>query len=246
MMKRQQFRSLVLLISLLLLPVFFFYLSPVLILEGASSGIVTGSALVFAFIFFFSLFCGRIWCGWICPFGSLQDKTTEIRDTRITNPWFDRFRYLFFVGWFGLLIGLFAQAGGILSVDPFYETTGGLSVAGPLELIIYTAIILLIVVVTVVVGRRGMCHLFCPISVIMIIGRRLRNIIGLPAFQLTADEPRCIRCGRCTRECSQSLDVLRMVEEDKMEQQECILCGVCVDSCPKKVIHLGFGRPPGE
>jgi len=242
-MKQQKIRRLILLISFLLLPATFFYLSPVLILEGAASGIVTGSALIFIFIFLFSLIGGRLWCGWICPFGSLQALARNVQDKRVTNPWIDRFRYGLFVLWLCMIFGLFIRAGGITSVEPFYQTTNGLSVAGAVELTVFIVILFIITGIALILGRRGMCHLFCPISVLMIIGRKIRNAFGLPAIQLTADSKDCIRCGRCTKECSQSLDVLSMVEQNRMEQAECILCGACIEVCPKDVIVFSFGRP---
>ncbi|HOL41507.1 MAG TPA: 4Fe-4S binding protein, partial [Methanospirillum sp.] len=137
----------------------------------------------------------------------------------------------------------FIRAGGISSVEPFYRTTNGLSVTGPVELTVFIVILFLITGIALLIGRRGMCHLFCPISVLMIVGRKIRNMAGLPAIQLVADSEDCIRCGRCTRECSQSLDVLSMVEQNRMEQAECILCGACIDVCPKNIIRFSFGRP---
>lgn len=242
-MNLQKLRRLILLFSLLLLPVTLFYLSPVLIIEGAVSGIFAGSAIIFTLIFLLSLFAGRIWCGWICPFGSLQDLSREVQGKRVTNPWINRFRYGLFVIWILMLFALFIKAGGILSVEPFYQTTGGLSITSPQELIMYTGLALGITAIALIVGRRGMCHLFCPISVLMIVGRKIRNVIGLPALQLVANPENCISCGRCTKECSQSLDVFSMVEEKQMEQAECILCGACIDVCPRDVIRFSFGRP---
>ncbi len=242
-MNQQKIRRLILLISLLLLPVTFFYLSPVLIIEGAASGIFTGSAIIFTFIFLFSLIGGRLWCGWICPFGSLQDLAQDIQGKRVTNPWIDRFRYGLFVLWILMLFAFFIRAGGITSIEPFYQTTNGLSVAGPVELTVFIVILFIITAIALIVGRRGMCHLFCPISVLMIVGRKIRNAIGLPAVQLTAQSENCISCGHCTKKCSQSLDVLSMVEQGHMEQAECILCGACIDACPRDVIRFSFGRP---
>jgi len=47
-MKRQRVRKALILISFFLFPVTIFYLSPVLIIEGASQGIVAGSFIIFA------------------------------------------------------------------------------------------------------------------------------------------------------------------------------------------------------
>ena len=66
---RQRARRLVLLVSFLLFPVTIFYFSPVLIIEGALSGAVVASALVFATQFLMSLVLRRAFCGWLCAAG---------------------------------------------------------------------------------------------------------------------------------------------------------------------------------
>lgn len=242
-MNMQKIRSLVLLFSLLLLPITLMYFSPVIFLMGASQGIVSGSAILFAFAFILSLFFGRIWCAWICPFGSLQDKVAVINDSRVTNPMIELVRQVIFVVWIAVFFILFAKAGGIKEINPIYETNGGLSVADPATLIVYTVIILVLTIIALILGRRGGCHLFCPISVLMSIGRKISILIRLPALRLKADQGLCNQCGRCTRICPMSLDVSSMVEKNQLEQPNCILCGSCTQKCPKKVLSLGFSRP---
>jgi len=84
-MKRQRIRKLLLLISFLLFPVTLYYFSPVLIIEGSFSRIVTGSLLLFAAQFVALLFFGRAFCGWICPSGSLQDCCSQVVDKKVNN-----------------------------------------------------------------------------------------------------------------------------------------------------------------
>ena len=59
MMKRQNERKLILIISLLLFPVTMWYMSPYLIIQGAMEGIVTGSFIVFIGTLFGAIFLGR-------------------------------------------------------------------------------------------------------------------------------------------------------------------------------------------
>jgi ferredoxin-type protein NapH len=98
----------------------------------------------------------------------------------------------------------------------------------------------IIFIVAYFMGRRGFCHVFCPIAVLMITGRKIRNIIGWPALQLGADVSRCIDCMKCSKDCPTSLDVNGMVRNGEMENAECILCGSCVDFCPNNVISYAW------
>ena len=74
----------------------------------------------------------------------------------------------------------------------------------------------------------------------MILGRKLSNLIHLPALHLVSEPEKCTDCLTCTRNCPMSLDVNGMVKLGKMENTECILCGNCVDGCTKKAIHYAF------
>jgi ferredoxin len=37
-----------------------------------------------------------------------------------------------------------------------------------------------------------------------------------------------------------SIEVMDLVQAEKLETQDCILCGSCVDACPKGVIRYSF------
>jgi polyferredoxin len=67
MNKRQKIRKGIILFSFFLFPAIFYYLSPVLIIQASSKGIINGSFVVFTLLFFSSLLLGRGYCGWLCP-----------------------------------------------------------------------------------------------------------------------------------------------------------------------------------
>ena len=68
---RQRLRKALIIISFLFFPITMNYLSPYVIIDGASQGVVNGSLILFALMFVSALFVGRLWCGWICPAGGL-------------------------------------------------------------------------------------------------------------------------------------------------------------------------------
>ena len=71
--RRQRVRKALLFVSLLLFPVTLYYFSPVIIVESAAQGIVNASFIVFGLMFIAALFVGRLWRGWACPAGGLQE-----------------------------------------------------------------------------------------------------------------------------------------------------------------------------
>lgn len=239
-MKHQKIRKLLLLISFLLFPVTLYYFSPVLIIEGGFSGIVTGSLLLFAAQFVASLFFGRAFCGWICPAGSLQDCCSQVVDKKVTNKKVNWIKYIIWAPWLLTIILGFIKAGGIKKADFFYMTDHGISVSGLMELIIYLFFIALITILALTLGRRGMCHSICWMAPFMIIGTKIKDRLGYPSLHLEADSEKCVQCGLCSKSCPMSLEIAKMVQTHRLQNNECILCGECAAHCGKKAIKLAF------
>jgi ferredoxin-type protein NapH len=244
--RRQRIRKALLFVSLLLFPVTLYYFSPALILQGASEGVVNGSFLVFGAMFVASLFVGRLWCGWACPAGALQEFGEPMNAKPTPGGKFNWLKWFIWVPWIGLIAVLAIGAGGYHTVDPFYQLDGGVTLAipwdgsGPPWYMIYYIIIVLFAGLAVLLGRRAGCHTVCWMAPFMILGRKLRNLGRWPAVRLVAEPDKCGDCLSCTRTCPMSLDVNGMVGRADMEDGECILCGNCVDGCPKGAIRFSF------
>ncbi len=243
---RQRIRQGLLLTSLLLFPITINYLSPYVIMDGASQGIVNGSAIVFSFLFLSSLFLGRAWCAWVCPAGGLGEACSKVNDRPIQSKWADRVKWIIWFPWLALIIFLVVKAGGYHQINPLLDTVNGISVAGDADrpalyaYIIYYGVIVLFAGSAVIFGRRAGCHTLCWMAPFMILGRKLRNLAGWPALRLQAQPDQCTSCKTCTTHCPMSLPVDQMVKSNQMEHSECILCGSCIDGCPKKVITYTF------
>jgi polyferredoxin len=245
---RQRLRKTLIILSFALYPVTFAYVSCPIITEGASLGIVTGGLIVFGLLFLSSLFLGRFWCGYLCPSGGLQEIYSLVHDRHLWTQKMDWLKYLVFIGIFGSLGFAIWSAGGLTAVDYLYGTKNGISIAGAGGVAAFFGPVIIITIFAVIFGRRGFCHTFCPIAVMLIIGRKIRNLVRWPALHLEAEKDRCIDCKKCSKECSMSLDVNTMVRKGKMENTECILCGGCVDTCPKGVIRYAWKQkcPEGK
>jgi ferredoxin-type protein NapH len=233
-------------VSLLLMPVTLYYFSPVIIMESAAQSIVNASLIVFGLLSLSSLFMGRLWCGWACPAGALQEFGMAINDRPIKGHRLDWIKWAIWIPWIGGIAALAIGAGGYRTVDPFYHFEAGVTLAQPLEtgappwFLIYYIIVALFLGLAVVFGRRASCHTICWMAPFMILGRKLRNLGRWPALRLVGDPTTCSNCQTCTRNCPMSLDVNSMVQRAEMEHGECILCGTCVDGCTKSAIRFSF------
>lgn len=241
-LSRQKIRTLILVITFLFVPVTIFYISPIVIIMGAAEGVATGSMLLYIALFILSFVVGRLWCGWLCPMGAWQEICSPVIKRRVAEGWRNGIKYVVTVLWLALIGFLIADAGGIHAVDPFYGTVNGVSVSSVEILGIVSLIFAIILAVAFLSGRRGFCHVLCPIAGIMVIGRKIRNLAGGPALGLDASPEKCTDCKKCSRECPMGLDVNGMVRAGRMENADCILCASCADACPNDVIRYSVKR----
>lgn len=237
---RLKIRRWILIITFLLIPVTIFYISPIVIMMGASEGIVTGAFLLYIILFILSLFAGRIWCGWLCPMGACQELGSPLIKKTVKEGWPNWIKYGVTVLWIAAITRAFLTAGGMKGVDPLYGTVYGISISSVQILMMVVMIFAGIFIVAFLTGRRGFCHILCPIAGIMVAGRKIRNLAGWPALQLSADADLCIDCNTCSKRCPMGLDVHGMVREGKMESPDCILCATCADVCPEGVIQYSI------
>jgi len=243
--RRQNVRRALLIVSFLLFPVTFYYLSPYLIIMGAGERTASGSMVVFGVMTLTALVLGRLFCGWVCPAGGLGEALFAVENGRANNR-LNWTRWLVWVPWMAVVALVTLKAGGLRRVDVFYQTDHGVSLTtagGMSPYIIFYAVLALLFVLSLTAGKRGFCHHACWMAPFMMIGRALRNVLHLPAVQLRADTPACVACRACTAACPMSLDVQTMVLSQRMENSECVLCGTCIDVCPHSVIRYDFGKP---
>ncbi|MBL4934345.1 4Fe-4S binding protein [Clostridium sp. YIM B02515] len=235
-MKRQNARKLVLISSMLLFPISIYYLSPYLIIQGAMEGIVNGSFIIFITMLLGSIFLGRLFCGYLCPAGGIQECAVLINDKRPKQGWRNNIKYVIWVIWIIAIIICFIFRKKELAVDFFYQTDHGISIANIYGYIIYYGVVCLIFIPSVVFGKRIFCHYFCWMAPFMVIGSKLGNMLHIKGLRLSADKNTCVSCHMCDRSCPMSLNVTEKVQRENMYDSECILCGACVDNCPKKAI----------
>jgi ferredoxin-type protein NapH len=241
MNKRQKIRRGIILFSFFLFPAIFYYLSPVLIIQASSKGIINGSFIVFTLMFFSSLLLGRGYCGWLCPGAGCQEAIFIARDKKVTGG--DWLKWLIWVPWISSIVLLTIRSGGYQRIDFFYKTTHGLSVGSTQSLISYFVVLLLLIVLPAfVIGKRSFCHHLCWMAPFMITGRKIRNYFHWGSLQLKANPEICKQCHTCTQHCPMSLPVENMVNQGNMENTECILCGTCVDGCKQGAITYDWDK----
>ncbi len=238
---RQRIRKTTLLISLLLFPITMWYFSPYIIINAAMEHVINGSFIVFVAMLIFSMFFGRVWCGYLCPAGGLQECSLRINDNPAKQGKRDKIKYVIWIIWICAVIATFAMGKNDVTINPFYMTDHGISIASIYNYVIYYGVIVLLLMPALIHGRRAACHYICWMAPFMVIGSSIGRLLHLPQLHIEADKDKCISCGKCSRACPMGLDVKKLVAEGRNAKcTECIQCGACVDECPKAVLKYRF------
>ena len=231
---RQRIRKGILIFSLLMFPITFMLLSPFVIVVSAANGVLNGSAMFFGLLLLFSMVGSRLFCGWLCPGGALQEQTAVVNDRHWNSKGKNISKYITWAVWFSFIVFLWLQHP-TLKGDFLYFIEFNFQ-----YFIIYAIVMVIIFSFALATGRRGMCHSLCWMAPFMVIGEKVSDFLHIPRFRLIAKPEGCISCGKCTKNCPMGLDVETMVKTGVMESTECISCLECVDGCPKHAIGFGL------
>jgi NosR/NirI family nitrous oxide reductase transcriptional regulator len=169
------------------------------------------------------LFWGRgPFCGWLCPFGALQELTNTVakwlKVPQITVPWglHERLwpiKYIIFLGLFGLSLYSVEMAERFAEVEPF-KTAIILKFARSWPFVLY-AVALLVIGLFI---ERFFCRYLCPLGAALAIPGRMRTFEWLRRWQECGSP-----CQRCAKECP----VQSIHPEGHINVNECIYCMHC-------------------
>ncbi|MEG1175610.1 MAG: 4Fe-4S binding protein [Ruthenibacterium sp.] len=206
----------------------------------------TVSCYVLGFIMLFGVTMGRLVCGFLCPFGFVQDMLYKIplgkkRKNLPGHRWLKYLKYVVLVVLVLLLPSLptnlsgggdpwfckwVCPSGTLMGGIPLVLTNEGLRGAVG-ALFTWKMALLLIILALSVLWYRPFCKYLCPLGALY----GICNPIALYGFRV--DEKKCTRCGQCQTACGMGLAVYKTPNS-----AECIRCGDCRAVCPTGAISL--------
>jgi len=240
-MNYQQIRKLILYTSFFLLPITLMYFSPVVLVFAGFEGILSQGHVIYAVMFVTSLFLGRAWCSHVCPFGGLQMTFDKVIQKNLVNiKYLRNLKYLIGILWL-IIIFYSIFTINISGIDYTYSTNGtGVSVNSLSSLIPYYVVLSIMTLIVLLFGKRAICVYLCPMSILNIIGTKIKNMLKIPSLRLISNPKKCNGCNLCNKVCETSLNVTEMVKQNKMDSIECIMCGECVSVCKNGAIERKF------
>lgn len=180
-----------------------------------------GYLLLFLIPVVLALIAGRVFCGYVCPFGAVQELLHVRRWTlRIPAKWRKPLGFLKYAVLIYLVTRVIVTGTGIWQgVTPFkplFEWGGT-----PLTIILTAVFAALSAVLW-----RPFCEFFCPLGALLSVLSRF-SLLKLEA------KANCVSCGLCTPKCP-----VLACEDGKIRSADCLLCGECVRACPVTSLRL--------
>lgn len=185
---------------------------------------------------------GRFICGWLCPFGALQELLARFHHRKFQLPKvLTRLKYLLLILTLALPVFIL-QAGG--ADEPYFCRlfcpAGTLEAGLPLglgrpelwgllgSLFLWKVSILTLFLAAMVLYYRPFCQMACPLGAFY----GLFNRFSLWRLEVSTG---CDHCGHCRRSCPLGIPV-----DLSPNSVECIRCLSCRDACPRGL--LSFDR----
>ena len=192
----------------------------------------------------FGTLLGRFVCGFLCPFGLIQDLLFKIPFVRKIRklPGEKGLRWLRFIFLviFVILLPMFViditglgepwfckfvcPAGTLEGGVPLVLLNGAMRGAAGF-LFKWKLLILIITLLSSIVIYRPFCRYVCPLGAIYGIFNKISF------YRIKIDSEKCTKCGACQKACK--LDIPVWKNPDSMD---CIRCGDCKSVCPQKAI----------
>ena len=169
------------------------------------------------------LFWGRgAYCGWLCPFGAMQEllnkvaKALKIKQVKVPWALHERiwtFKYLIFLGLFGLSLYSLEMAERLAEVEPF-KTAIILKFVREWPYVIFALAVLL----PGIFIERFYCRYLCPLGAALAIPGKMRMFSWLKRYKECGSP-----CQRCGNECM----VQAIHPEGDIDVNECLYCLHC-------------------
>jgi len=174
----------------------------------------------------FTVVGNKVFCGWICPLGSLQEVIFKI------SKIFKKFKFPFLIT-NALRLSLLA----IFLIFVLSFRVNIYNLFNPFELFHwhlegYTLAVISIVILASLFYYRPFCHFLCPAGFITWIFEHIS------LFKIHKNKEKCTHCNQCIKEspCNAIDDIIH----DHKSIPDCFACGKCIESCPEDALSFSL------
>ncbi len=202
---------------------------------------------VIGFLIFIGAIIGRVVCGFLCPFGLIQDLLHKIPFPKKIRTFYGdkllrKLKYVIFLVFVILLplvvVDIMGQGAPYFCklICPAGTLEGGI----PLVLLnktlrstvgwlyVWKNVILIITILLSILIYRPFCKYICPLGAFY----SVFNPVSI--FRYQVDKEKCVHCGKCAAACQMQVNPV-----ENANDLECIRCGRCKKACPTGAISCG-------
>lgn len=182
-----------------------------------------------------ALLAGNYFCGWVCPFGTVQEICSKIGSLLMKKKY--RLppaiqRYAQFFRYLVMLALLLLAAQGISGAMPFDAYRTFMGAAGGRA--VQTAALAMMggFLLISLFCERPYCNYACTEGIRFCLASLTRLVT------IKRDPKNCINCKRCSQACPMNIAV---AESENVRNPQCINCFQCIAACPVPAA-LSYGR----
>ncbi len=176
---------------------------------------------------------GSLVCGWICPFGALQEMMYKIRSFKVKIPY--EFRYMRYVALI-LLVGIlpfFLRETWYCKLCPQGALEAGIPLAifsTQIRSLLGSLFVVKILILAgfgflFIISKRPFCMTFCPLGALLFLFNRFSLL------RLKVVRESCTECNLCVEPCPTGI-----VPFEEVDSVRCVRCWECIRACPKDAI----------
>ena len=220
-------------------------------LQGSFSADKSTLFYVGGILLLYCILFGRFICGWLCPFGLIQELLHKIKTPKLKKNGFTKI--LSYLKYVILVIFVFIIPIAYAFKDtPFPAFCKFICPAGTLEgglsllankindsyfsmlgpIFTWKFLLFISIMVACIFIFRMFCRFICPLGALY----GLFNKISI--FGVKIDNSKCINCDLCKKKCQMDIS--------HVGDMECINCGECIDVCPTNAITWKGIKPSNK
>ncbi len=177
-------------------------------------------------VLFCTIFLGRVYCGWLCPFGTAQEFLYKIKHTakiKLPHKIDTSFKKVKYILLFFVLIGVF------ITRNPYFANYEPFATSFNFSGRLWNWIFLGVILTISLAIYRPFCRCLCLIGAVQAL------ISKLSPKKLKVSQT-CNKCKICIKVCPIAAIDIGLEKRVKINSMECIRCELCKKSCPQKVI----------
>ena len=183
---------------------------------------------------FLTVFAGRFYCGWLCPFGAVLEVIPQLIPKKITIPDKEdghlkiiKYAILLLIIFMAFILlnkeGALYLIGIIEPFAAFFRLYGSL----------FTWVLVAIILVLSCFIKRFYCKYLCPLGAFFAIISGICSFLKIRQLYVTLPQKDCAGCKLAKNICQMNaISYDEVIKKPSIAPQECFMCNTCAEICP--------------